>query len=184
LVFALLGTVSGLLGSQFAGSGYGIAPHPGLYMVLVGLWFGLAIGFATWLLGGVALASAMSVVLTTWIAWEAAVNVAMQVDAIRSEMYPAAAVFMSYATGFAAGAAGALITWAGVAAHLPELRRGSTAATIIATGAVFGLLLPATNSFDTGAVLLLPWQAAVAAMIGRNLSPSRVAWRLSLSAER
>ena len=44
---------------------------------------------------------------------------------------------------------------------------------ITSTGALFGLLLPLTNNYDNGAVLLLPWQAAVAAMIGFHMAPSR-----------
>ncbi len=41
------------------------------------------------------------------------------------------------------------------------------------TGALFGLLLPWTNNYDNGAVLLLPWQAAVAAMIGFHMASAR-----------
>ena len=44
---------------------------------------------------------------------------------------------------------------------------------ITLTGALFGLLLPLTNNYDNGAVLLLPWQAAVAAMIGFHMAPAR-----------
>jgi hypothetical protein len=40
---------------------------------------------------------------------------------------------------------------------------------IVATGAVLGLLMQATNSYDNPAILLVPWQAGVAAMLGLGL---------------
>ena len=85
----------------------------------------------------------------------------------------------SYVTGFAAGGVGALLTWLGAAATTPALRQGSTAGLVVSTGALFGLLLPATNQYDYPAILLLPWQAAVAAAFGLSLAPG---WsRLDLS---
>jgi hypothetical protein len=173
LILAALGAVSGMLGTTFLGAGYGEAPGPGIYMVLAGLWFGLVIGFAVWRWGKTSSVAAATAVLVTWIGWEAAINVALQIDRPWPEAISIASIYKSYLTGFVAGAVGAAITWAGAALGASSLQRVSAAATITATGALFGLLLPATNHFDSGLVLLLPWQAAVAAMLGLNMSPLR-----------
>jgi hypothetical protein len=173
LILAALGAVSGMLGTTFLGAGYGEAPAPGVYMVLAGLWFGLVIGFAVWRWGEASWVAVATAVLVTWIGWEAAVNVALQIDRPWPEAISIASIDKSYLTGFVAGAVGAAITWAGAAARVSSLQRISAAATTVATGALFGLLLPATNHFDSGLALLLPWQMAVAAMIGFNMSPLR-----------
>ena len=47
-ILAALGAISGVLGTTLLGFGYGDAPHPGIYMVMTGVWFGLVIGFAVW----------------------------------------------------------------------------------------------------------------------------------------
>lgn len=138
-------------------------------MVLAGLWFGLAIGFAIWRWSSTPIAAAAMTVLITWIGWEAAINVALQIDRPWPEAIEIASVHKYYITGFMAGAVGAAITWAGVAIHFPALRCARAAATVTATGAVLGLLLPVTNIVDSGWILLLPWQAGVAAIIGLHL---------------
>jgi hypothetical protein len=171
LILAALGAVSGTLSTTFLGAGFGEAPDPGVYMVLAGLWFGLVIGFAVWRWGKTSWVAAATAVLVTWIGWEAAVNIALQIDRPWPEAISISSIYKSYLAGFVAGAVGAAVTWAGAAARVSSLRRVSAAATIVATGALFGLLLPTTNHFDSGLVLLLPWQVAVAAMIGFNLPP-------------
>jgi hypothetical protein len=169
-VLAGLGSLSGLLGTYFLGGNYGAAPQPGLYLVLTGLWFGLVVGFAVWRWGQVSWAAVTMAVLTTWIAWEAAVNVAIQLDGLLLEaVLPPVA--KSYVAGFVAGGVGAAITWAGAAVHVATLRTRSTGIGIVSAGAFLGLLLPATNYCDSGAVLLLPWQAAIAGLIGLNIVP-------------
>ena len=172
-ILAALGAISGMLGTTLLGFGYGDAPHPGIYMVMTGVWFGLVIGFAVWRWGNRSWAAVATAALATWIGWEAAVNLALQLDRPWLDAAPNIAVWKPYLSGFAAGAVGAFITWAGAASFTPTLRRGSAAATIALTGALFGLLLPLTNNYDNGAVLLLPWQAAVASMIGFHMAPAR-----------
>ena len=148
-------------------------------MVFAGLWFGLVIGYGLWRWGDHSLSTAAIAVAATWIAWEAAVNVGLQLDQRWLVGTAVPDSLKSYATGFAAGAVGALLTWAGTAATTPALRQASTLGLVVSTGALFGLLLPATNQYDYPAILLLPWQAAVAAAFGLSLAPG---WsRLNLS---
>jgi hypothetical protein len=180
VVLAGLGSASGLLGTYFLGGNYGAAPQPGLYLVLIGLWFGLVVGFAVWRWGQVSWSAAATVVLMTWVAWEAAVNVALQLDGpLLQAMLPPVA--RSYIAGFVAGGVGAAITWAGAALHVASLRTRSTGIGIVSAGAFLGLLLPATNYCDSGAVLLLPWQAAIAGLVGLNLVPMQDWLRCSKS---
>ena len=104
----------------------------------------------------------------TWIAWELAVNIGLQLDQrwlVGTRRRPTR--LKSYVTGFAAGGIGALLTWAGAAAirHL-RCARHRRSGLVVSTGALFGLLLPSTSQYDYPAILLLPWQAAVAAAFG------------------
>ena len=170
-ILAALGAVSGMLGSYGLGANYGDAPELGLYMVFAGLWFGLVIGYGLWRWGDHAWSTAAIAIAATWIAWEAAVNVGLQID---QRWLVGTAVpdgLKSYVTGFAAGGVGAMLTWLGAAATTPALRQASTLGLVVSTGALFGLLLPATNQYDYPAILLLPWQAAVAAAFGVSLAP-------------
>jgi hypothetical protein len=100
------------------------------------------------------------------------VNVGLQLDQrwLVGTVVPDGA--KSYVTGFAAGGVGALLTWAGAASTTPALRRASSLGLAGSTGALFGLLLPATNQYDYPAILLLPWQAAVEATLGISLAPA------------
>jgi hypothetical protein len=169
-ILAGLGVLSGLLGTYLLGGNYGTAPQLGFYLVLAGVWFGLVVGFAAWRWGKGSLAAALMAVLTTWIAWEAAVNVAIQLDgALLQGVISHAA--KSYVAGFIAGGVGAAITWAGAAIHVAPLRIRAAFIGIVAAGAFLGLLLPATNFYDSPAVLLLPWQATIAGLIGLNMAP-------------
>ncbi len=169
-ILAGLGSLSGLLGTYLLGGNYGTAPQPGFYLVLAGIWFGVVVGFAVWRWGKAPLAAALMSVLTTWIAWEAAVNVAIQLDGpLLQGVLPSAA--KSYVAGFVAGGVGAAITWAGAAMHVAPLRTSAAFISIVTAGAFLGLLLPATNFSDSGAVLLLPWQATIAGLIGLNVVP-------------
>ena len=172
LILAGLGAVSGVLGTNFLGAGYGEAPHLGVYMVLTGVWFGLVIAHGVWRWGTPTWGAAATAFIATWVGWEAAVNVALQIDRSWLDAGPIVQTTKSYLAGFAAGAAGAFLTWAGAATHVPALRRRRAAVTIASTGAIFGLLLPWTNNYDSGIVLLVPWQAAVAAIFGLNMAPA------------
>ncbi|CAA2138709.1 hypothetical protein [Hyphomicrobium sp. ghe19] len=174
-ILSVLGLLSGLAGSTLIGGNYGAAPHPAIYLVLTGLWFGLVVGFGVWGFGQISssvasVAGALTAVLTTWIAWEAAVNVAIQIDGPLFEATGPSAL-KSYVAGFVAGAVGAGITWTGAAFHVPSLRTKLACVSVVAAGAVLGLLLPMTNTYDSGAVLLIPWQIAVAGLLGLNMLP-------------
>ncbi|SFV28799.1 hypothetical protein [Hyphomicrobium facile] len=176
-ILSVLGLLSGLVGSQLIGGNYGAAPGPGIYLVLTGLWFGLVVGFGVWRFGPdssslTSVAGAVTAVLTTWIAWEAAVNVAIQIDGPLLEATGPSAL-KSYVAGFVAGAVGAGITWTGAALHVPSLRTRVASLSIVAAGAILGLLLPMTNTYDSGAVLLIPWQTAIAGLLGLNMLPLR-----------
>ncbi len=170
LILAALGAASGVLGTFALGFGIGEAPHPGIHMILTGVWFGLVIGYGVWRWGRHAWSAAALAVGVTWLAWELAVNLALQLDTNWLKPVAMPAELKPYLTGFAAGATGAFVTWAGMAWLMPSLRQAVAAASVVAVGALFGLLLPLTNSYDSPAVLLLPWQSAVAAVLGFALS--------------
>ena len=164
--------MSGTLGSFDLGTNYAQAPDLGVYMVLAGVWFGLVIGYGVWQWGNHSLRAAAAAFAGTWIAWELAVNLGLRLD---QNWLVGSAVpdsLKSYVTGFAAGAVGALVTWAGAAAFTPALRQPSAFGLVVSTGALFGLLLPATSQYDYPAILLVPWQAAVAAAFGFCLAPA------------
>jgi hypothetical protein len=167
LVMAIAGVISGVLGVYLPGSATVAEPYRdpgiGIYMVLAGIWFGIVIAFGLWRSGHRAPIGLAVALLTTWIAWEVAVNIAMLIV----EGGKASSEALYYVAGALAGAAGAVLTWAGASASAPSLRRLSVATAITATGAVFGLLLPWSLSLP--AVLFVPWQAAVAATFGRIL---------------
>ena len=171
-LLAALGAASGILGTYALGFGYGDAPHLGLYMVLSGIWFGLVVGFGVWRFGGRSLGAAAAALVATWVGWELAVNLALQLDEhwLKAPGLPDA--LRTYFPGFAAGAVGALLTWAGAASSMPALRLMPLPLAVVSVGAVFGLLLPWTSNYDNALVLLLPWQTAVAAVLGLGMAPA------------
>ena len=175
LILAPLGTASGALGMFALGIGYGEAPHLGLYMLLTGLWFGFVVAFGVWHWGNSSWVAAVIALIATWIGWELAVNLAMQLAENWLKAIALPATLRTYVGGFAAGAVGAFMTWAGAAAFTSPLRQISVAASFVSTGALFGLLLPWTNQFDSPAILLLPWQTVVAAILGYGLAPRQMA---------
>jgi hypothetical protein len=169
LSLAGLAMVSGLLGAFAEGPGFGTAPQLGVYLVLAGLWFGLVVGFGVWTWAGRNLGGALLAVAVTWAGWELAVNLALQIDSYWARTHSAPGWLGMYLAGFIAGAIGAGVTWAGAAMSLTALQRPGVGAGAVAIGAVMGLLLPYTNHYDHGAVLLVPWQMAVAAWLGRGM---------------
>lgn len=170
LLLATLGALSGQVGTYALGLGIGNAPHPGLYMVLTGLWFGLVVGFGIWRYADRSLIAVAIVVATTWFAWEVAVNLAMQITENWLKTAGLSVTLVTYIGGFAAGAVGAFLTWGGAAAVAPMLRPLTIAGIVTSTGALFGLLLTWTSQFDHPAVLLVPWQSAVAGALGLGLA--------------
>ena len=168
LILAVMGVVSGILGTYVDGPVYGDPPHPGVYMVLTGAWFGLVVGFGVWRWGNRTGIAAATAFVATWVGWQAAVNVALQFE----EPWLSAAIsdaLRMYISGAVAGAVGAFVTWFGAALFTARLRHSMVAVGMLAIGGLFGLLLPLTSHYDNPAVLLVPWQAAVAATLGLGL---------------
>jgi hypothetical protein len=169
-LLALLGIVSGTLSTFVPGFAIDGTPSSlGLYMVAAGIWFGLVVAFGVWRFAGRNWLAAPVVVATTWIAWEVAVNLTMQITdySLKIEALPDTPRY--YLGGFAGGTAGALLTWAGAALFSTALRGRAAAASVSAAGALLGLLLPWSMSSDHPAILFVPWQAGVAAMLGHFL---------------
>ena len=169
LVLSVLAMASGVLGTMVEGPGFGTAPRLGVYLVLAGVWFGLVVAFGVWTWGGRSPVGALIALLAAWVGWELAVNAALQIDAYWTASSSTPGWLGIYLSGFVAGAIGAGVTWAGAAAFAPMLQRIGTGASTVAVGAVMGLLLPYTNHYDNGAVLLVPWQMAVAAWLGSGM---------------
>lgn len=168
LAFAALGAASGLAGTFGLGIAIGEAPAPGIYMIPAGLWFGLVVALAVWKLGHASPGGTAVAFLATFIAWEASVNLALVMIDPWLKAGPSDLVFGM--VGVAAGALGALLTWAGAARAAPILRCFPSAILTIAAGAAFGALLGTTNSFDSPALLFIPWEAAVAAALASGLT--------------
>jgi hypothetical protein len=173
IVLAVLAAASGTLGSHVHGGGYGEAPGVGIYMVLAGVWFGLVVAFGLWRWGNTSWSAAALAFSATWLGWELAVNFAMHLEEHWLKSIPIAKQSRMYVSGCLAGAVGALATWAGAAASTRALRRPSVPASIVVAGAALGLLLPISNDYDSPAILLVPWQIAVASLLGVGLGRSR-----------
>jgi len=169
-VLAALGAVSGLLSAYIPGPAAlidaGGPPQFGIYMALAGIWFGLVIGFGLWRSGHRSAIALATAVLTTWIGWELAVNIAMQIAG------PAGpdAVSAYYVAGMISGAVGALLTYAAASPWVPAFRRLWPGAQMTAAGAILGLLLPWATGDDLPIVLFVPWQAALAGLFGWHIA--------------
>lgn len=179
VVLIVLGGLSGVAGCFQLGLNFGEAPGLGLYSMLTGLWFGAVVASAVWRWGNPSLGAAAAALVGTWIGWEAAVNLAIQLDTRWLKQVIAAEQSRLLAAGVAAGALGAVLTWAGVAASVWKMRSSAQAAAFGATGAGFGALLSVTHSYDHPAILLVPWQAAIAALLGYWLTTARPAGHVS-----
>ena len=153
------------------GPGIGDAPHLGFHMVLSGVWFGLVVGFGVWHWGNRSWVAAAAAIAATWAGWQLAVNLAMQLNERWLEAASIPEALRMYVSGFAAGGVGAFMTLAGVAVFTPRLRQTKAPVGFVATGALLGLLLPFTNHYDNAAILLVPWQTAIAAILGLGLAP-------------
>ena len=173
IILALLAVVSGSLGTRVQGPGFGEAAHVGAYMMLTGVWFGLVIALGVWRWGNRSARAAATALVATWVGWELAVNLAIQCNEhwLKAIAIPDA-IIMSV-SGFCAGAFGAFATWAGAALVTPTLRLTWLALSIISTGALLGSLLQISNHYDTAAALLVPWQTAVASLLGLGLALPR-----------
>ena len=168
-ILGALGALSGLLSAFVPGPALGTEVLPGnlaLYMVLAGFWFGLVIGYGVFSFANRTGAAVSGTLIGTWLAWEVAVNVALQLDDNWLKLAGLPEPMRTYISGFIAGEIGALITWAAAAAHSPQLRQPHAAIMVGTAGALLGLLLPLSISSDIPAILFVPWQAAVAATLG------------------
>ena len=170
-LLAVLGAVSGTLSAFLPGFGLdGLPSGLGLFMVLAGVWFGLVIAFGVWRFAADNVAACVAVAAVTWLAWEIAVNLAMQLTDYSLKISALPDTPRYYLAGFLAGGVGALLTWAGAAYWSSALRQRTAAASVVAVGGVLGLLLPMSMTSDHPAVLFVPWQAGVAAMLGHFLA--------------
>ncbi len=167
---AALGVASGLLGSFLPGPSFGEANNFGLYMILTGVWFALVVGIAVWHWGDRPPRAVVVAAAATWIAWELAVNVAMQLDQRWLDPLDLSETASLAVSGIIAGALGAVATWAGVAGVEPALRERAQAVTFAVIGAFFGILLAASINLDYPIVLFVPWQVAIAYGLGAALA--------------
>ena len=173
-LLALLGAVSGTLSTFVPGFAIdGMPSSLGLFMVAAGIWFGLVVAFGVWRFAANSWLAVAVVVATTWAAWEVAVNLTMQITdyALKISALPDTPRY--YLGGFVGGMVGALLTWAGAALFSLALRGRAVAASVAAAGALLGLLLPWSMSADHPAILFVPWQTGVAAMLGLFLGRDR-----------
>ena len=173
-LLALLGALSGIMSTFVPGSAIeGLPASLGLFMVLAGVWFGLVVAFGVWRFAAGSLAAVVAVMATAWIAWEVAVNLAMQISEYTLKITALPDTPRYYLAGLVAGAVGAALTWAGAALFVATLRTRTRAASITAVGAALGLLLPWSMSADYPAILFVPWQMGVAATLGVFLGRER-----------
>lgn len=172
LLLAVLAFLSGALGSHVLSFGIGAAPGLGLYAIPAGLLFGAVIAFAVNLWGGASRSAALFTVAATTVAWEAAVNLAMQLDSVLLPQIGVPPASRMAIAGVAAGTLGAFSTWAGAAYAAPALQTRRTLHLAAVAGGTCGLLLSVSNAFDQPALLLIPWQMVQALIIGLGLQPS------------
>ena len=170
VILAALGAMSGTLGTTALGVGYRRRTAP---RALHGPDRAVVRGrrrIRVWRWGNPSWAAAVTALIATWIGWELAVNLAMQLSENWLKATALSPTISTFVSGFAAGAVGAFMTWAGAAVATSALRHISVLARFVATGALFGLLLQLTNQFDSPAILLVPWQVAVATALGFGLA--------------
>jgi hypothetical protein len=147
-----------------------------------GVAFGAGVALIVWLWASREPGKCLLAMVLTLIGWIAAVNTANDVLllTVSSELFgtePGAKesreMLGLLLGGVAAGAVGAGLTAfaAGIAAE--SVRRTEAWGPIVAAGALFGLLLYPAVTNETVALLLVPWQAAVAAALANALNVPR-----------
>ena len=175
VTMTVLGLVSGALSSGLgtglplglawlasAAPGLGI-PTELLAVILLGLYFGLAMGLGIWL--STARLLALPVVLvTTLVAWGAAIQLGVRLQRTADDDPHL------IAASLAAGAVGAAIVHLGCSLFSRALRRPAWIALTTLMGAAAGMLLYASHrKFADEWLLYAIWQPAVAFCLGLGL---------------
>jgi hypothetical protein len=144
-----------------------------------GIAFGAGLAVMLWLWANRDVGKCLLAMALTLMGWLAAVNTAndMMSAVVGSELFgtvegaKASREMLGWIlAGLVGGAIGAGLTAFGTGIAARAIRRPEAWGLIVVTGALFGLLLYPAASFDVIALLLVPWQAAVAAAIAYGLT--------------
>jgi hypothetical protein len=148
-----------------------------------GIAFGAGVALIVWLWASRNPGKCLLAMALTLISWVAAVNTANDVLllTVSTELFgtePGAKesreMLGLVLGGLAAGAVGAGLTAFGAGIAAQSVRRTEAWGPIVGAGAVFGLLLYPAVTNETIALLLIPWQAAVAAALSHALARGRL----------
>jgi hypothetical protein len=143
-----------------------------------GVAFGGGVALIVWLWANRDLGKCLLALVLTLIGWIAAVNTANDVLilSVSSELFGTEAgakegreMLGLLLGGVAAGAVGAGLTAFGAGIAAESVRRTEAWAPVVGAGALFGILLYPAVANETIALLLVPWQAAVAAALANAL---------------
>ena len=184
-IMAAVGVVTGLISSlpsplpdlrleepQLLINAEGIPLHAGIA-------FGAGVAVMLWLWVNRDPAKCLLAMALTLMGWLAAVNTANDVMSatVSSELFgtvegaKASRELVGWVVaGAIGGAIGAGLTAFGAGIAAPSIRRPQAWARIVGVGAVYGLLLYPAARLDLIMLLLVPWQAAVAACIAYGLT--------------
>ena len=144
-----------------------------------GIAFGAGLAVMLWLWANRDIGKCLLAMALTLMGWLAAVNTAndMMSAVVGSELFgtvegaKASREMLGWIlAGLVGGAIGAGLTAFGTGIAARAIRRPEAWGLIVVTGALFGLLLYPAARFDVIALLLVPWQAAVAAAIAHGLT--------------
>jgi hypothetical protein len=178
IVFAGLAVLSAfasayLAGAMLSAAGFDTLPLPGLY-------FGLALGLGAWLCCGRGVTGALTFLATTIVAWLLAFEAARRVSQLLGQAglrEVGGLDVENLVAGIIAGAVGAGGTFIGARIVAPGLWSASRLGRVTLAGAALGALLDPAIEGDGAMLLLLflPWQTAVAALIGGYMARPAVA---------
>jgi hypothetical protein len=144
-----------------------------------GIAFGAGLAVMLWLWVNRDIGKCLLTMALTLMGWLAAVNTAndMMSAVVGSELFgtvegaKASREMLGWIlAGLVGGAIGAGLTAFGTGIAARAIRRPEAWGLIVVIGALFGLLLYPAARFDVIALLLVPWQAAVAASIANGLT--------------
>lgn len=148
-----------------------------------GIAFGAGLAIMLWLWANRDLGKCLLAMALTLMGWLAAVNTANDVMSavVGSELFgtvegaKASREMLGWIlAGLVGGAIGGGLTAFGTGIGAQAIRRPEAWGLIVGTGALFGLLLYPAARFDVIALLVVPWQAAVAASIAYGLTRAGV----------